>query len=116
MSSQIDLSYLNLISGDDQAFIKEIVVTFLAEIDNEILLLNNYIENNEWQKAQKIAHKIKSPVHMLMADSLKNLITDMESDLKALKNIDRIPDRHKEFQELIQIAIREYQAWLAERA
>lgn len=116
MSSQIDLSYLNLISGDDQEFIKEIVVTFLTEIDSELALLNKYVQSEDWQNAQRTAHKMKSPIHMLMADPLKNIITELESDLKGAKNLDKIPAQNTEFQSLIQTAIKEYRDWLEKTA
>ncbi|MCX6294556.1 MAG: Hpt domain-containing protein, partial [Bacteroidetes bacterium] len=42
--------------------------------------LNQFIENKDWAKVSKQAHKMKSPIALVGADKLKQLFDKIESD------------------------------------
>ncbi|MES2558948.1 MAG: Hpt domain-containing protein [Bacteroidota bacterium] len=75
---QLDLSYLETISGGDQAFIKEMLTMFLSSTFPEIEELREYAAKGEWDKLGTTAHKMKAPLQMLGAPIVSELVLELE--------------------------------------
>ncbi len=73
----IDLTYLKSISGDDEAFIKEMLSMFLNETVTDVLEIEQYVQSNACGQVAALAHKIKGPLQMLSAKSVE-LVTTIE--------------------------------------
>jgi PAS domain S-box-containing protein len=65
ISVKIDLAYLNEFSGGDQAFIKEIIETFLQEAPLNIARLSEGLRREDWGTVHRMAHQLKPNFMML---------------------------------------------------
>ncbi|MEQ8706195.1 MAG: PAS domain S-box protein [Phaeodactylibacter sp.] len=65
---QIDLTYLNEFSGGDQAFIKEIIQTFLEEAPANVVRLSEGLSQEDWDTVYRMAHQLK-PNYMMLGMS-----------------------------------------------
>lgn len=75
---QLDLSYLETISGGDQSFIKEMLTMFLNNTFTEITELREHAVGGNWDKMGSTAHKMKAPLQMLGVPVVTNLVMELE--------------------------------------
>ncbi|MES2779457.1 MAG: Hpt domain-containing protein, partial [Bacteroidota bacterium] len=75
---QLDLTYLETISGGDQAFIKEMLSMFLTNTFPEIVELRTLAANGDWDKMATTAHKMKAPLQMLGVPAVSDLVLELE--------------------------------------
>lgn len=91
-ASLITFDYLNEISGGDTDFQKEIIQTFLEEMSNEITLLQQATDDQNWTLVGSVAHKIKAPISMLCTDQLKIRVLFIEKSAKAGESLGILPN------------------------
>lgn len=106
----VSFDYLEEISGGDKDFQKEIVTTFLDEINPDLLLLKQFANDGNWIEMGKMAHKVKAPIGMLCGDVMKEKVLFLEKNAKAMTLIDELPERVNEFLVLMQQVIMELRA------
>jgi len=90
-TSLVTFDYLNEISGGDTDFQKEIIQTFLEEMTNEISLLQQATDEQNWTMVGSVAHKIKAPISMLCTDPLKIRVLFIEKNAKAGESLSLLP-------------------------
>lgn len=83
---QLDLSYLEMISGGDQSFIKEMLTMFLNSTFTEISELKEHAVTGNWEKMGTTAHRMKAPLQMLGVTEVSNLIMELELMGKSKEN------------------------------
>lgn len=81
-SALVDLSYLRELSGDDQSFIQEILVTYLRENPKDIVLLEQALAADDVPQIGKIAHKMKSTYQLLGMHRQQDLALRIEQFAK----------------------------------
>jgi len=91
--AQIDLSYLNSVSGGDQAFVNEMLKMIMSNTFPEIEKLKKAQKLNRWGEISVIAHKIKAPIQMLGVPVLSDLITEIERHGKVLLNPELLAEK-----------------------
>jgi signal transduction histidine kinase/HPt (histidine-containing phosphotransfer) domain-containing protein/FixJ family two-component response regulator len=79
---KLDLSELNHISNGDQAFVKEMLETFLKSYQDGLKSIDEKVITNEYNFIAEIAHKICSPCRHLGADELWRLTKQLENECK----------------------------------
>ena len=62
--ANVDLSYLNEISGGDKEFIDEMINTFLEETPKDLAAIKEHSDSSNWTEVGKTAHKLKSSIKM----------------------------------------------------
>lgn len=87
----IDLSYLNTISGGDMEFVKELLGMFLTASQEEIWNIEKHYQNNALSEMSNAAHKIKAPIQMLGENTLADLVIKIEHIGKHHEGIDQVP-------------------------
>lgn len=82
----IDLDYLHQLSGNDRDFEKEILIQFTTQVPEELLQLENYIRQNDFDGIRRTAHSLKSTVgYVGLAGELHPHLEQMERDAIAEK-------------------------------
>jgi HPt (histidine-containing phosphotransfer) domain-containing protein len=86
-----DLDYLNSISGGDQDFVKDMIITFIENVPEELNKIRNLIASKNWPKVGEDAHKFASSLLFLGLDNLKLIATRIEEHGLSGENVDQIP-------------------------
>lgn len=102
--------YLDSISDGDKEFQRDIVGTFLEEIEGELGRLQTASDQQDWSTLGSVAHKIKAPIGMLCVQSMKDLVLKVEKDAKAAHEVDALPGLVTELIQLIRAAMAELEA------
>lgn len=108
--SLVSFSYLEEISGGDKDFQKEIIMTFLEEINPDLALLKQHADAGNWIEMGKLAHKVKAPVGMLCGEEMKERVLFLEKNAKAMSSLEQLPTKVAEFLTLMQQVIAELKA------
>lgn len=99
---QLDLSYLNTISGGDKAFINDMLKMFLTTTFPEMEMLKKHASDEAWELFGSAAHKMKAPIQMLGVPVVSDLILDLELIGKHRTDIDTVPSKVQELEGYIQ--------------
>ncbi|HKP32798.1 MAG TPA: response regulator [Chitinophagaceae bacterium] len=93
-----DLELVKEISGGDETFVKSMVVLFLQTVPPSLDDLQSACNDQNWEQAGKVAHKLKSTIDSMKIAPLKDVIRKIESNGKKGENVDAIPELVKEVQ------------------
>ena len=110
--AELDLSYLEEISGGDEEFIADMIETFLEETPKDLAEMKARSAEENWIEVGKMAHKLKSSIKMFGFESLKNIALQLEQDGKNQSDLDTFPSRLEKFYELADSAMEELRAKL----
>ena len=91
MGAIYDLTELRKMSGNDEEFVQEMLVTFLSNNQEYLVLLNDACENKDWKTLKFNAHKIKPSVLLFKIDSVKQEILDLNEFSEKEINLEKIP-------------------------
>lgn len=83
MELTVDLTFLNEISDGDQAFITDVLQTFLEEMPKDMSQLRTAIKKKDITDIGKVAHKTKSTLQTLGLHDLKEMAYDIEQSVKS---------------------------------
>lgn len=95
----IDLSYLKTIGGNDNEFIKEMLLMFLNSAPAEVVGIEQFYHNGQFPQMGSAAHKIKAPVQMIGEQVLADLVIRIEMIGKTGQNTDEAPGLIKQLKE-----------------
>lgn len=87
-----DLDYLKEISNNDQAFLEDMVHTFIENTPDALNEMRQFMENKDWQKLGKSAHKFAPSVQFIGVQEIVNDLDVLEEHAMKEKNIDTIPE------------------------
>ncbi|MES2655966.1 MAG: Hpt domain-containing protein [Bacteroidota bacterium] len=90
--SNIDLTYLNEISGGDNAFIREMLDLFLNTTAIEVNDFDPLLANQNYDGIGQLAHKMKAPIQMLGASDLFEKVRALEAIGKNKTNLESVPN------------------------
>lgn len=79
---QPNLSYINDLAGDDDAFRTKLVTTIKNELPQEIRVYHEAIENNDYAAAAGHVHKLKHKISILGLEKSYYLAEQYEDHLK----------------------------------
>jgi HPt (histidine-containing phosphotransfer) domain-containing protein len=91
MSNIYSLEYLESISGGDDAFVKDMIQTFVKSVPEELNKIKDYIHASNWKKVGEEAHKFGSNLMYLELDELKNIIISIETYGLEMEHTEEIP-------------------------
>ncbi len=101
----IDLTYLKKVSGNNKAFIGEIVDSFVASTPLAIKEIRTHLENGNWLKMEKEVHKIKPTLSMIGLVGTREKAIEIELLTHAQSDNLRLATLTKEFCNNIENAI-----------
>lgn len=82
MKLTLDLTFLKEISDNDQAFINDVLRTFLEEMPKDIAQMSQALDIQDYVSVGKMAHKTKSTLQTLGLHDLKQLAFTIEQTSK----------------------------------
>ncbi len=88
----IDLTYLNEISGGDNSFIKEMLNLFIITTAVEVIEFDQLLATANYEAIGQLAHKMKAPIQMLGANNLFEILRTIEQNGKNRTNIETFPN------------------------
>ena len=109
-----DLSYLREIAMGDDAIVIETAETFIEDIPSALADIQEYYEAEDWQKLQKLAHKIKPNFTYMGMDEARELIVDIEQQAKSEEVSSGLNEDIEKFVELCEQALDELQLKIGE--
>lgn len=92
-----DLSYLRSISGNDQAFIRDMMQTFVDTMPSIIEQMGSAAADDDLEKLSKLAHQIKPSFSLLGISALQATILFIEENSKQKTRISEVQAATKEF-------------------
>ncbi len=102
-----DLSYLKSISDGNEAFIQEIIDTFIKQTPLRMAQMQEAVDKKEWTTTGDLAHQLKPNLTLLGINQVVELTQSIETDGKFTKNIDTLPKRVTQLIKVINEALEE---------
>lgn len=103
----LDLSYLYEISDHDREFIYEMIMTIVKNTPEMISDIEREGKAENWEQVGRLMHKLKPSLLLLNIDSFSQHIRELESNAKAPRNMEMIPQQIAELRELCDIILKE---------
>ena len=107
-----DLKYLQQMTGNDGAMMKEMIELFLnqlAGLREDIVIL---LDNKNWVELSRMAHKIKSSSLVMGVMPMVNDMKELELLAKEGKNTDMYPDYIARFHSMSDTVKKELNSFL----
>jgi CheY-like chemotaxis protein/HPt (histidine-containing phosphotransfer) domain-containing protein len=86
-----DFKLVEEIAGGDQEFVKRMMGMFVDTVPGLLTDLQFNIEHNNWDKASKIAHRMKSTIDSMNIRAIKVEIRQIEANGKQQLNLEQMP-------------------------
>lgn len=88
----IDLKSLKEDTFGDTSILKMIIELFIEDIDEFSEILNQELQNKNWQTLFQATHKIKPNISMFGITALESVILEIESSFRNEQNLENIED------------------------
>ncbi len=92
-----NLDYLRSVSGNNQEFIREMVLTFTQTIPPLLTEMRQALSESDWPKLARFAHQIKPSFTLMGLTELRSNILFIEENSKASTKLDQIPNAVEDF-------------------
>jgi HPt (histidine-containing phosphotransfer) domain-containing protein len=106
-----DLKYLQQMTGNDSAMMKEMIELFLHQLTEMQADIELLVENKNWLELSRLAHKIKSSALVMGIEQMADDMKELELLAKESKNIEKYPDyiaRFNTMTDLTEVELRAY--------
>src|SRR5690606_20998717 len=94
---QYNLDYLRSVSGNNQEFIREMVLTFIQTIPPLLAEMRQALSESDWGKLARNAHQIKPSFTLMGLTDLRSKVLFIEENSKASTKLDQIPEAVENF-------------------
>ena len=91
VSQLYNLDYLRSVSGNNEEFIREMVLTFTQTIPPLLMEMKQALSDSDWPKLARHAHQIKPSFTLMGLTELRSNILFIEENSKASTKLDEIP-------------------------
>jgi PAS domain S-box-containing protein len=91
VSQLYNLDYLRSVSGNNEEFIREMVLTFTQTIPPLLMEMRQALTDSDWPKLARHAHQIKPSFTLMGLTELRSNILFIEENSKASTKLDEIP-------------------------
>jgi len=107
-----DLKYLQQMTGNDGAMIKEMIEMFLRQLFEARVDMELLADQKNWIELSRVAHKIKSSALVMGIEQMANEMKELEALSKEGKNVEKYPDYMARFNALIDLTEVELRTYL----
>ncbi len=97
LSKLYNLDYLRSVSGNNEEFIREMVLTFTQTIPGLLIEMKQSLKDSDWQKLARHAHQIKPSFTLMGLTELRSSILFIEENSKASTRLGELPQVVSEF-------------------
>ena len=92
-----DLNYLQQMTGNDSAMMKELIELFLSQLADMRRDFKTLTDNKNWDELSRLAHKIKSSSLVMGIERMANDMKELELLAKAGQNFENYPEYFARF-------------------
>lgn len=85
-----NLEYLNEISGGDEEFINDMVVTFVNTTPQTLDEIKTLVQQKKWSDVYSVVHRFAPSLQFLGASEMENLVDEIENNARNQENTDKI--------------------------
>jgi HPt (histidine-containing phosphotransfer) domain-containing protein len=89
--TSFDFTYLRNVSGNNEEFIREMIVTFIQTIPPILTEMNTSVTKKDWEKLSKLAHQIKPSLQLMGMNELRTDLLAIEHSSKEKNNLQELP-------------------------
>ena len=107
LEKQTDLSYLNTISKGNKEFTLKFIRAFIKQMSEDLPLIQQYLENQDWAGLANMAHKIKPSFLFVGIKALQDSIVTIEKNARDQINLADLPGLISNLMYICEIAISE---------
>jgi PAS domain S-box-containing protein len=86
-----DFTYLRNVSGNNEEFIREMILTFVQTIPPILDQMQISVSEKDWDKLSKLAHQIKPSLALMGMNDLRADVIFIEQSGKAKDNLKELP-------------------------
>jgi len=86
-----DFTYLRNVSGNNEEFIREMILTFVQTIPPILMEMNISVAEKDWTKLSRLAHQIKPSLALMGMNELRSKVVYIEENGKAKSNLQELP-------------------------
>ncbi|MBA4053870.1 MAG: hypothetical protein C0490_04085 [Marivirga sp.] len=90
-SKLYNLDYLRSVSGDNEEFIREMVLTFTQTIPPVLVEMKVALQKKDWENLARMAHQIKPSFTLMGLNSLRSNILYIEENSKYQTKLEELP-------------------------
>jgi len=90
---EYSLEKIQEIAHGDEAFIQDMLVTFVENVTDDIETIQSLMPMEEWKEIAGIAHKLASRYAYMSADRLQYLACDIENSVLVHANLAGIAEK-----------------------
>ncbi|MBS1566191.1 MAG: response regulator [Bacteroidetes bacterium] len=105
-----DLTMVRSVSGGDEGFIKKMISLFLETAPPSLEELQQAVNDQQWERVGKLAHKLKSTIDSMGIVSLKDDIRAVEANGKQQQHVEAIPPLTKRITEVVTACLAQLRA------
>lgn len=110
-----DLSYLIGLSKGDKVFVKKMITVFLEETPKEVNILEESVNQTDYEVIKASAHKLKSTIPFIGLDKIIGKeVNEIESLARENNGIENIRTSFKKIKESFELASVELEAFMAQ--
>ena len=84
---------LNEIGQGDPAFVQDMLISFLGNVNDAIKKINHFRSDDNWNGIAEVAHKLASNFAYLESKNLQTIASDIEKSVLIEKNLSGIADK-----------------------
>jgi HPt (histidine-containing phosphotransfer) domain-containing protein len=106
-----DLKYLQQMTGNDSAMIKEMIEMFLHQLAEMQTSMQLLVDDKNWFELSRLAHKIKSSALVMGVEQMANDMKELEQLAKDGRDTEKYTDyiaRFKTTSDLFTVEMRTY--------
>lgn len=90
MNSELDLTYLEEVTGGSSEMIVEMLEIFLSDTPDQLLSIERNVENEDWENVRAEAHKLKPTFQYVGLSESHMLIAEVETKARNKEELETI--------------------------
>lgn len=92
MNGELDLSYLEEVTGGSSEMIVEMLQLFVNDTPDQLSNLERNVKDGDWDAVRAEAHKLKPTFQYVGMDDTHMLVAEVETKARNREQTERIPE------------------------
>jgi HPt (histidine-containing phosphotransfer) domain-containing protein len=92
MNSDLDLSYLEEVTGGSSEMIVEMLQLFINDTPDQLSNIESGVKEADWDAVRAEAHKLKPTFQYVGMDDTHLLVAEVETKARNREQLERIPE------------------------
>ncbi|MBL4817606.1 MAG: Hpt domain-containing protein [Deltaproteobacteria bacterium] len=109
MGLKTDLTYLRELADGSNDFVVEMIEMFLDQTPKYLSQIDLYLQENDWESIQGIAHTMKPSLSFMGIATLEPTVMSIEDNCRDQKDLETIPDLVQQLNQTCEASYKELQ-------